>query len=212
MQHRFDNTINKLRPFLETTDPATDDEEEYPFSHSVFDEEGKRAPFEPTGNRKLDAIVKAANPVFYYGAAPANVWPSDSKIVDGVIDGSRGRIDMPHRKQFRSDADYRSTLAHELVHWTKAKGRAERPHAGRDGWAQLLGIVPDGYPREEMVAEIGAAILLDYCGVKQDLKARAAYVNNWGTAIADHHERANAIDWAIDKAQEAVDYLLSLSP
>ncbi|MGP1614996.1 MAG: zincin-like metallopeptidase domain-containing protein, partial [Pollutimonas bauzanensis] len=131
--------------------------------------------------------------------------------IDGVIDGSRGFIGMPHASQFQTQSDYAATLAHELIHWTKTQGRSERPDAGVSGFQQMLGIFPSDYPREEMTAEIGAAILLDYVGVSQDLTERADYIANWGHALNDAAEREAALGWAVERAQLAVDYLLGLA-
>ena len=109
MQHDYHNTLDYLRSALAITPP--DDDFSLPYPEYLQDENGKRADFEPTGNKKLDAIVRAANPVFFYGAAPANNWPHDSAVDEnGVIDGSRGHISMPHKKQWRTVAEYRSTL------------------------------------------------------------------------------------------------------
>lgn len=210
MQRNYRKTLDNLRSALATA-PANAPGDE-PFSEELIGRTGAPARFQPSGNDTLDAIVRAARPTFFYGAAPGTIWPGDSHIdANGVICGEHAHIAMPYPSQCRSAADYRTLVAHELVHWTKSKGRADRPHGGMTGWDRLFGIIPAGYAREEMVAEIGAALLLDYCGEPQDLAQRASYINNWGTAIDGDDERAAALEWATGKARAAVDYLLSLA-
>ena len=213
----YKKTLSALSRYL--ADPAANAE---PYDHEMpFDESHLQSgdmdavhvnePFEPTGNAVLDRIVANAGPRFAYGFMPANQWASDSGIdANGVIDGSRGAIGMPHRTDFKSDADYRAILAHELVHWTKAKGRSERPHGGVSGLEHMLGRYPPEYPREELVAELGAAMLLDAVGEKQDYAERAAYVSNWMQALHPA-VRTDAMAWATAHAQKAVNWLLSFA-
>jgi len=64
---------------------------------------------------------------------------------------------MPSRTAFESQAEYYSTLFHELTHST---GHAKR--LAREGFdrPQLFG--SESYSREELIAEMGSAML---CGV-----------------------------------------------
>ena len=204
----YQETTSRLMHALETTPAAQRSEEALPFDLEQPPRGPQDSDFYPTGNETLDRIVRAAAPEIRYGRNPANNWPGDSEINEcQEIDGTFGWIGMPFPDQFGDVKDYRAILAHELIHWTKTQGRSARPHAGATQLDMLFGIVPDGYAREELVAEIGAAILLDVAGEPQDLAARAAYINNWRKAIPDD-ERAEALEWATDKAQAAVDWLM----
>src|SRR3546814_2861997 len=59
-------------------------------------------------------------------------------------------IQMPPTDTFRDAESYAATLAHELTHWTRHPSRLDRD-LGRKRWGD------EGYAREELVAEIGAA-------------------------------------------------------
>jgi antirestriction protein ArdC len=61
-------------------------------------------------------------------------------------------IQMPPIESFRDAESYYATLAHETTHWTKHPSRIERDF-GRKSWGD------EGYAREELVAELGAAFL-----------------------------------------------------
>ena len=108
------------------------------------------------------------------------------------------RINMPDIKQFVSPEEYYSTFFHELTHSTGHKSRLERN----------FGKYPpsERYGREELVAEMGSAILAWDCqiatGKMQD--NQASYLSNWINAIKGE---PNMVVWAGGKAQKAVDYM-----
>jgi len=73
-----------------------------------------------------------------------------------------------------TDAEaYASTKAHELTHWTKHPSRLDRDLGGKR-------FGDDGYAREELVAELGAAFLCSGLGVTVEPRAdHAAYLAHW---------------------------------
>ena len=166
-------------------------------------------PLETTGNPAFDLLMQRATPRMLYGGAPANCYPPEYKSQPADHDC----IVFPHMDAFNSPADYRATLAHELVHWAGAEGRTNRGSEGLDGFdrlrMQFTGVVPVGYAREEMTAEIGAAFLLDALGDDPDVDDRASYVANWA-ASQPKESRAKLVDEAAKAARVSVDYLLSL--
>lgn len=98
------------------------------------------------------------------------------------------RISMPQRQSFKTENSYYQTLAHELIHWT----------------AKPLGRKTDVYAFEELVAEIGGAMLLSEFGITPVIDNTAAYCANWAKSIkAD----ARILNRAATKAKQAVEYL-----
>ena len=116
---------------------------------------------------------------------------------------STDEITVPEYTDFRGtatqtpEAGYASTLAHELVHWTAPKARADRD------------VVPgaQGYAREELVAELGAAFLAPllgfaYCGVAD----HAGYIAHWLDLLKSDNraigkaagEASRAARWLVD--------------
>ena len=85
---------------------------------------------------------------------------------------SRDEIRMPPRDRFHSTLGYCATLAHELVHWTGAKGRLDRDLSIRFG--------DRSYAAEELVAELGSAFIMAQLGLAREPHPQhAAYMTGW---------------------------------
>jgi antirestriction protein ArdC len=88
---------------------------------------------------------------------------------------STDTVTMPSRTAFGSPAEYYSTLFHGLTHST---GHAKR--LGREGFDKLQMFGNDSYSREELVAEMGSAMLCGVAGIEQSTVANsAAYLQTW---------------------------------
>jgi len=109
-------------------------------------------------------------------------------------------VTMPPAETFRSAEAYYRTLFHELVHSTAHATRLAR----REGPA---GFGSEGYGREELVAEMGAAFLAGAAGVdgSEGMEQSAAYVRGWLKAIRDD---PRAVVIAAAQAQKAADWIL----
>src|SRR3546814_13955153 len=89
---------------------------------------------------------------------------------------------MPPAETFRDAESYAATLAHELTHWTRHPSRLDRD-LGRKRWGD------EGYAREELVAEIGAAYLCADLGIAPEVRQdHAAYVASWLQVLKDRSE------------------------
>jgi antirestriction protein ArdC len=112
----------------------------------------------------------------------------------------RDHVQLPHMGQFDSSEEYYCAKAHELVHSTAIEKRLNRVHNNE---FKPFG-TPD-YSREELVAEMGAAMILGVLGIEQPvLKNSAAYLAGWLKALE------NNTNWLIEasqQAQKAVDYI-----
>lgn len=114
---------------------------------------------------------------------------------------SKDVIGMPPLGAFDSPEHYAATLDHEAVHATGAPHRVGRDLSKRFGAHALAA--------EELVAEIGAAILGAHLGLPPDhLSDHAAYVGHWMKLLKDDKR---AFLSAAAQAQTAVDWLLSRS-
>jgi len=110
---------------------------------------------------------------------------------------SADHINMPRIEQFVSEEAYAATLCHELVHWTGHKSRLDRLEACRRGDAT--------YAREELVAELGAAMLCGSLGISPEPRAdHARYLSGWIKLLADEPK---AIFKAAAAASKAAAYL-----
>ena len=117
--------------------------------------------------------------------------------------GGSDHVQMPFFESFRSPEAYYATLAHELTHWTKHEKRLAREF-GRKTWGD------EGYAREELVAELGAAFLCaDLALTPEPGTDHAAYIQSWLKVLRDDKR---AIFSAAAHAQKAADYLHGLQP
>jgi antirestriction protein ArdC len=88
---------------------------------------------------------------------------------------SRDVVGMPELSSFHSQEEHYSTLFHELTHST---GHVSR--LSRDGIVEGHRWGDEVYSREELVAEMGAAMLCGLAGIEQiTLPNSAAYIGSW---------------------------------
>jgi antirestriction protein ArdC len=112
-------------------------------------------------------------------------------------------IQMPEFVSFRDAQSYYATLAHECTHWTRHGSRLDRD-LGRKAFGD------EGYAREELVAELGAAFLCADLGLRlEDREDHAAYIGSWLRVLKNDKR---AIFAASAHAQKAVDYLHGKQP
>ena len=117
--------------------------------------------------------------------------------------GGSDHVQMTYFETFRSPQAYYATLAHELTHWTKHPKRLDREF-GRKRWGD------EGYAREELVAELGAAFLCADLELAPEPRAdHAAYIQSW-LKVLQNDKRA--IFSAAAHAQRAADFLHGLQP
>lgn len=113
-------------------------------------------------------------------------------------------ITLPKLEQFTSRVAYAATAWHEGVHATGAKHRLNRDEV-TGLTLSTFGSPP--YAREELVAEIGAAMMAEHFGFGMEhVDQSAAYVQGWLKALEDDD---NLIVSAAQRAQKAVDYILA---
>ena len=108
---------------------------------------------------------------------------------------------LPIRKQFISTAEYYSTAFHELCHSTGHPNRLNRISK-----PSFFGT--EDYSKEELVAEIGAASLLNHIGIETEgsIRNNAAYIQNWLKVLKDDKR---FIVSAAGKAEKAVNLILN---
>jgi antirestriction protein ArdC len=93
---------------------------------------------------------------------------------------------------------YYSTTFHELTHWTGAAQRLERDKGKKYG--------DPAYAFEEIIAELGAAMLSAKLGITNSARAdHAQYVDGWLKALKNDKK---FIFSAASQAQKAADYLM----
>lgn len=192
----YANTITKS----EEQDDGSAEQRKIPFmkGYTVFNVEqieglpehfyAKVEPMTDTAQRieHADAFFGATGAVVRHGGNSAH------------YSGATDHVQMPPFESFISPEAYYATLAHELTHWTKHKTRLDRDF-GRKQWGD------EGYAKEELVAELGAAFLCADLALTPEARAdHAAYIQSWLKVLKDDKR---AIFAAAAHAQRAVDFL-----
>lgn len=111
-------------------------------------------------------------------------------------------ITLPLIEQFQYAEEYYSTAFHESTHSTGHKTRLDRLKTGMDA-----AFGSETYSKEELVAEIGAATLVNMLGIETEksFKNSASYVQSWLRVLKNDNK---FIVSAASKAEKAVNYIL----
>ena len=193
--------------FIEQEDEETGEKKEVPFLryYNVFhiDQcEGITAKHTTeTAFPDGAATLEAAQEIIYDYLGREGVKLSHEEGDRAFYRPATDEVVLPIRKQFISTAEYYSTVFHELTHST---GHAKR--LNRLSKPSFFGT--EDYSKEELVAEIGAATLVNHVGLETSTSFRnnAAYIQNWLKVLRDDKR---FIVSAAGKAEKAVALILN---
>ncbi len=197
----YANTITKT----EEQENGTEEERVIPImkGYSVFNVEqieGLPAHYYAKREPVIDPAQRITHAEEFFAATGAEIRHGGNSA---HYSGASDHVQMPVFESFHSAEAYYATLAHELTHWTKHKSRLDRDF-GRKTWGD------EGYAREELVAELGAAFLCaDLALTPEPGTDHAAYIQNWLKVLRNDKR---AIFAAAAHAQRAADYLQGLQP
>ena len=111
-------------------------------------------------------------------------------------------IQLPPFAAFHDAHGYYATRGHETCHWTRHESRLDRSF-GREKWGD------EGYAREELVAELGAAFLAADLGLAvEPCPDHASYIASWIRVLQND---SRAIVQAAAHAERAVAFLHQLA-
>ena len=162
--------------------------------------EGLPAPFHAPASPPLDPIERIAQADRFFANTGADIRHGGNRAYYAPAPDF---VQVPHLQAFRDAESQAATLAHELTHWTKHETRLNRDF-GRKRFGD------EGYAREELVAEIGAAFLCCDLAITPEIRDdHAAYLDHWLRVLK---EDSRAIFQAAAHAQRAADFLHSLQP
>lgn len=116
-------------------------------------------------------------------------------------------ICLPLFEQFTDSSEYYSTAFHESIHSTMKEDRCNR---AEDRKGKNVAFGSEDYSKEELVAEIGSATILNIIGIetKSSFTNSAAYIQNWLSVLRND---VKFIVSASSKAEKAVKYILGES-
>lgn len=115
----------------------------------------------------------------------------------------RDQIVVPDKQQYKDIHEFYSTVFHEMVHSTGHKTRLHR-----DLSQNTFG--SESYSKEELIAEIGSAMLMKTVGIdtEQSFRNSAAYIRGWLRHIQQDEKLVVS---AAGKAEKAARYILGYS-
>ena len=184
--------------FLGSSKDKKNDDKSYSFLryYTVFNLEQTTLPIPELDSSKesyldIQTILNSSRlPEITFGGSKAFYAPSSDKIT------------IPYLAQYTSKIEFYLTIFHELVHSTGHNTRLRR-----DAIINPANMQAESYSFEELVAEIGAALLCSKTGNYDKLAESnsIAYIQSWKNRLS------NNPDWIIraaSQAEKAVDYIL----
>lgn len=134
-----------------------------------------------------------------------NITVEHVKGNDAYYSPSRDLIRLPLFEQFTDANEYYSTAFHESVHSTMKENRCNRTE---DRKGRLVAFGSNEYSKEELVAEIGSANLMNIIGIetKKSFRNSTAYIQNWLSVLKND---VKFIVSASGRAEKAADYILN---
>ena len=113
-------------------------------------------------------------------------------------------ISVPPLNDYPKIEEFYCTLFHEMIHSTGHKNRL-----GRTGIVNATEFGSEPYSKEELVAEIGAAMLCAMCGIDNStIENSAAYIGGW---LRNLKNDPRLIIRAAGQAQKAADHILGVT-
>jgi len=161
----------------------------------------KFTPVEGTEEFNLDEAQQEGERVLteYFDSESIQVsWGGDRACYNPRLDN----VSLPHVNTFESFDHYLATAFHEAAHSTGAAKRLNRP-----GIVDFDHFGSHNYSREELVAELGSALILGTLGLDKPniVENQAAYLKNWKSALT---EDPQAFVWAAGRAEKAATLIL----
>lgn len=130
------------------------------------------------------------------------------KILEKVTDKafyspSLDYIQVPCKEQYQNIEEFYSTLFHEMTHSTGHKTRLDRLEE-----SSKAHFGSESYSKEELVAEIGSATLVNMLGIEtsKSFKNSTAYIQSWLRVLKNDKK---FIISASSRAEKAVKYILN---
>lgn len=133
--------------------------------------------------------------------APTMNYGGDRACYSPTLD----TLKCPKLEQFDTPEDFYLTMFHEMTHSTGHDKRLSRKSV-----TDAAAFGSHEYSREELVAEMGACMLADACGIDMEgahIDNSASYIASWAKKIKDEPK---LLATAAAQAQKAMDYIMGV--
>lgn len=149
--------------------------------------------------------IEAAEKVIadYLSRQPKLKFQNDKPSNRAYYSPALDTVVVPMLSQYRIPAEYYSTAFHELTHSTIPADRCDRVSENANAFFGNT-----EYSREELVAEIGSAMLCNRVGIeaKKAFRNSVAYIQGWLKALKNDNKM---IVWAASRAEKAAKFILN---
>lgn len=148
-------------------------------------------------NDPIEAAENIVKTYFDREACTLNVYQSAQAFYSPSTDS----VTVPQMSQYEVKEEYYSTLFHEMTHSTGHETRLARI-------VKVAAFGSEDYSKEELVAEMGAAMLVSTAGIECEKAFRnsVGYLQGWLKALSNDNK---LIVFAAGKAEAAVKYILN---
>ena len=139
----------------------------------------------------------------YLGRETALRFQNDKPSNRAYYSPAEDKVVVPMMSQYGVREEYYSTTFHELVHSTIPETRCDRK--AENAGAHFGNSV---YSREELVAEIGSAMLCNRVGIacERAFRNSVGYIQSWLEALKND---SRMIVWAASRAERAAKYIMN---
>jgi len=139
----------------------------------------------------------------YLSRQPGLRFQNDKPSNRAYYSPAQDMVVVPMLSQYRIPAEYYSTAFHELTHSTIPASRCDRVSENANAF-----FGNEDYSREELVAEIGSAMLCNRVGIeaKKAFRNSVAYIQGWLQALKNDNKM---IVWAASRAEKAAKFILN---
>lgn len=155
-------------------------------------------------NPDIKPVEEAENIIAgYLGREESLQFHNENESASAYYSPSTDEVVVPNIRQFAIVEEYYSTVFHELTHSTMHEKRCDRKAENK-----LAAFGNNDYSREELVAEIGSAMLCNRAGLDSEkaFKNSVGYIQSWLKQLRNDNRM---IVWAAGRAEKAARYIIN---
>lgn len=157
----------------------------------------------PEAEREPVQPIESAEKLFHDYIKREKIQLEQTRSNEAYYSPTRDLIHLPLMEQFAQIEEYYSMAFHEATHSTMSATRCNRAD---DRKGKLVAFGSEDYSKEELIAELGSASILNLLGIEspQSFRNSTAYIQNWLQVLRND---VTFIVSASSKAEKAVEYI-----
>lgn len=147
--------------------------------------------------------IKEAEKLFRAYVKKENIIFDEGEYAEAYYSPNKDLIHVPSIRLYKDPEAYYSTIFHEMVHSSGAPKRLNREGLRKVNFGSEV------YSKEELIAEMGAAMLMASVGIETDksFENSTAYINGWLSALKGDKDKKMVV-FAASQSEKAYNYIL----